>query len=188
MKWYCISHDSCTCYINSQKSPIFHLLWNKKCDDFHSKGSQVHCLNIDIYFIVICLHINDLIIIIMETHLKELNTWNVCQVYSVECVSKIKSILSIIVFMQYMSLGIFSTPICLVMIVIISVIYVIIIITLEVCIIIYCLGLDHETMACTVCFVMFLYLYMQTIKILHLSYPLWYWNHHNCVNSMVASC
>ena len=40
-------------------------------------------------------------IIIMQTYLKVINFWNTCQVYSAECVSKIKSILSIILHALY---------------------------------------------------------------------------------------
>ena len=40
--------------------------------------------------------IHHLIIIIVETYLNALNLWNACQLYFVECVSKIKHILSVI--------------------------------------------------------------------------------------------
>ena len=42
-----------------------------------------------------------LIIIIMQTYLKALNYKNACQVYDAECVSKIKTILSIIFYSIY---------------------------------------------------------------------------------------
>ena len=38
---------------------------------------------------------------IMQTYLKALNYWNACQVYAAECVSKIKTILSIIFYSIY---------------------------------------------------------------------------------------
>ena len=40
--------------------------------------------------------IHHLIIIIRQTYLKAFNLWNTCQIYFVECVSKIKHILSVI--------------------------------------------------------------------------------------------
>ena len=40
--------------------------------------------------------VHHLIIIIVQTYLKPLNLWNVCQIYFVECVSKNKHILSVI--------------------------------------------------------------------------------------------
>ena len=47
-----------------------------------------------------------LIIIIMQTYQKELNFWNDCQLHSVECVSKIKSIVSVIYPAIYGDVGI----------------------------------------------------------------------------------
>ena len=46
------------------------------------------------YSFVCTLH--HLIIIIVQTYQKTLNLWNACQIYSVDCVSKIKHILSVI--------------------------------------------------------------------------------------------
>ena len=40
--------------------------------------------------------LHHLIIIIVQTYLKTLNLYNACQIYFVECVSKIKHILSVI--------------------------------------------------------------------------------------------
>ena len=40
--------------------------------------------------------VHHLIIITVQTYLKTLNLWNACQIYFVECVSKIKQILSVI--------------------------------------------------------------------------------------------
>ena len=40
--------------------------------------------------------VHHLIIIIVQDYLKTLNWWNACQIYFVECVSKIKNILSVI--------------------------------------------------------------------------------------------
>ena len=40
--------------------------------------------------------VHQLVIIIVLTYLKTLNLWNACQIYFVECVSKIKHILSVI--------------------------------------------------------------------------------------------
>ena len=39
--------------------------------------------------------------IIVQTYLKTLDLWNVCQIYFVECVSKIKHIISIILYTIY---------------------------------------------------------------------------------------
>ena len=60
--------------------------------------------------------VHHLIIIIVQTYLKALNLLNLinaCQIYFVECVSKIKHILPII---HYVGLYVFSLPIYLVMI------------------------------------------------------------------------
>ena len=51
------------------------------------------CLATDYAFYTIIVY---LIIIIMRTYLKVLNFWNACHVNSVECPSKIKSIISVI--------------------------------------------------------------------------------------------
>ena len=45
--------------------------------------------------------LHHLIIIIMQTYLKTLNLWNACQIYFVECVSKIKHIFSVIHYTIY---------------------------------------------------------------------------------------
>ena len=86
--------------------------------------------------------------------------------YFVECVSKIKHILSVI---QYVGLCVFILPISLVMIEIIYIyIYILcpmIIIKSEVWTIIHGLGLGHETMVCTVC----LYIFLS-----------WLWYYHYC--------
>ena len=94
-----------------------------------------------------------LIIIIMQTYLKVLNFWNVCRVQSVECVSKLKSIPS---FVLYMGLCVFSLPIYLMIIMRIRVLYLIVIIKWEVCPICRCLRLGHETMVCPLCLSIFL--------------------------------
>ena len=43
-----------------------------------------------------------LIFIIIQTYRKPSNMWNACQIYSVECLSMIKSILSITLYAIYM--------------------------------------------------------------------------------------
>ena len=98
--------------------------------------------------------LHHLIIIIVQTYLRTLNLWNACQIYFVECVSKIKHIFS--VFQIYHIWGcVFSVypfplwwlkeyTLCL-----------IIIIKSEVWTIIHCLGLGHETMVCAVCLSIF---------------------------------
>ena len=45
--------------------------------------------------------LHHLIIVIMQTYLKALNYWNARQVYDAECVSKIKTIISIIFYSIY---------------------------------------------------------------------------------------
>ena len=81
---------------------------------------------------------------------------NACQVYDAECVSKIKTILSIIFIFTIWGCVSSAYPIllwwsreC--------VLYLIIIIKPEVWIINHCLGLGHETMVCAVCLTMFLW-------------------------------
>ena len=59
--------------------------------------------------------LHHLIIIIVKTYLRTLNLWNACQIYFVECVSKIKHIFQLSII-QYMGLCVFSLPISLVMI------------------------------------------------------------------------
>ena len=71
--------------------------------------------------------------------------------FSRECVSKMKSILSIIFRAMY-GLRIFSLPISLMMIVRIRVLYLIIFINSEVRPVCHCLGFGHETTICVVRF------------------------------------
>ena len=95
------------------------------------------------------------IFIIVQTYLWTLNSWNVCQIYFVEFVSKIEHILLVIhysingavcfQFIQFPRGGWENILICL-----------IIITESEVWTIIHCLGLGHETMVCAVCFFVFL--------------------------------
>ena len=75
-------------------------------------------------------------------------------VHSVECVSKIKSIISVI--FQYIGLCVFSRPMYLMIIGRIHVLYLIIIIKSEVWPICQCLLSGHGTMVCAVCLYMFL--------------------------------
>ena len=94
------------------------------------------------------------IIIIVQTYLWTLNLWNVCQIYFVECVSKIEHILLVIhysiygavcfQFTQFPRDGWENILLCL-----------IIFIKSEVWTIIHCLGLGHETMVCAVCLFIF---------------------------------
>ena len=42
--------------------------------------------------------VHHLIIVVVQTYLKTLRLWNACQIYFVECVSKIKRILSVIYY------------------------------------------------------------------------------------------
>ena len=106
------------------------------------------------YSFVCTLH--HLIIIIVPTYLWTLNLWNVCQIYFVECVSKIEHILLVIYYSIYGAVcfqftqsprdGWENILLCL-----------IIIMKSEVWTIIHCLGLGHETMVCAVClFILFL--------------------------------
>ena len=100
------------------------------------------------YSFVCTLH--HLIIIIVQTYLKTLNLQNACQIYFVECVSKIRHILSVI---HYTIRGAvcFQFTHFLVMIERIYIICLIIIIKSEVWTITHCLGLGHETMVCAAC-------------------------------------
>ena len=100
--------------------------------------------------------LHHLIIIIVQTYLLTLNLWNVCQIYFVECVSKIEHILLVIhysideavcfQFTQFPRDSWENILLCL-----------IIIIKSEVWTIIHCLGLGHETMVCAVCLFIFLW-------------------------------
>ena len=99
--------------------------------------------------------LHHLIIIIVQTYLKTLNLLkNACQIYFVECVSKIKRIFSVIHYTIYGAVFlVYPFPLwwlreyllCL-----------IVIIKSEVWSIIHCLGLGHETMVCAICFCIFL--------------------------------
>ena len=99
--------------------------------------------------------VHHIITIIVQTYLKALNLWNTCKRYFVECVSKIKHILSVIhytmcgaVCFQFTHLPCDdweNTYICL-----------IIIIESEVWTITHCLGLGHETIVSAVCLSIFL--------------------------------
>ena len=91
---------------------------------------------------------------------------NACQVYDAECVSKIKTILSIIFIFTIWGCVSSAYPIilwwsreC--------VLYLIIIIKPEVWTINHCLGLGHETMVCAVCLTMFLLLVITCPKCAH---------------------
>ena len=89
-----------------------------------------------------------------------LNLWNACQIYFVECVSKIGHMLLVIHCSIYVAVcfqltqfprnGWESILLCL-----------IIIIKSEVWTIIHCLGLGHETMVCAVC--LFIFIWMRFI-------------------------
>ena len=117
--------------------------------------------------------LHHIIIIIMQTYLKALNNLNACQVYDAECVSKIKTILSIIFYSIYRAVS-SAYPIllwwsweC--------VLCLIIIIKPEVWIINHCQGLGHETKVCTVCLTMFLWICDMTTLLrgtFHVLYPL----------------
>ena len=99
--------------------------------------------------------LHHLIIIIVQTYLQTLNLWNVCQIYFIECVSKIEHILLVISysiygavcfqFTQFPRDGWENILLCL-----------IIIIKSEVWTIIHWLGLGLETMVCAVCLFIFL--------------------------------
>ena len=81
------------------------------------------------------------------------------KIYFVECVSKIKHILSVIHYLLYVGLYVFSLPISLVMIERIYMLCLIIIINSEVWTIevwTHCLGLGHKTMVSAVCLSIFL--------------------------------
>ena len=118
------------------------------------------------YSFVCTLH--HLIIIIVQTYVKTLNLPNACQIYFVECVSKIRHIPSII---HYTVRGAvcFQFTHFVVMIERIYILCLVIIIKSEVWTITHCLGLGRETMVCAVClFVFFLnkdnYLHMSFYK------------------------
>ena len=89
--------------------------------------------------------------------------------FCLECVSKIKSILSIIFHAIYVAVRIqLSIPISLMMIVRILVLYRITIIKSEVRLVCHCLGLGHESMACAV--YLFISLLYHVMHILITSY------------------
>ena len=98
--------------------------------------------DMEVEFVYFILHYP--VIIIMHTYLQALNIWNACQVYSVECVSQIKSIPAI-TFVSYMWLCFHPTNFSLV-IVRIFVLHLIVIMNSDIWIINRCLGLCHETM------------------------------------------
>ena len=93
------------------------------------------------------------IIIIVQTYLRTLDLWNACQIYFVECVSKIKHNFCYLLYNIWGCMfPVYPFPLwrlrwytlCL------------IIIKSEVWTIIHCLGLGHETMVCAVCLSIFL--------------------------------
>ena len=93
------------------------------------------------------LFVHHLIIIIVQTYLKALNLWNACQIYFVECVRL--TIFSPLPIIQYVGLYVFSLPISLVMIVLLSSL------KSEVWTTTHRLGLCHETMVSAVCLSIF---------------------------------
>ena len=99
--------------------------------------------------------LHSLTIIIVQTYLRTLDLRNACQIYFVECVSKIKHIFSVIHYTIYGAVFFFSLTIPLV---VIDRIYTLsyFIIKSEVWTFIHCLGLGLETMVCVVCLFIFL--------------------------------
>ena len=82
------------------------------------------------------------IIIIVQTYLKILNWYNACQIYFVECVSKIQHILSVIHYTMYgVGCSVYSFHLWWLREYILCII---IIIKSEVWTVIHCLGLGHE--------------------------------------------
>ena len=96
------------------------------------------CVQMAQWFYLFVCTLHYLISIIMQTHLKVLDFLITCLIHSRECVSKIKSIFSIIFYSMCMT----------VMFNVRSVLYLDIIIKLEVWPICYCLGLGLEKMVC----------------------------------------
>ena len=101
--------------------------------------------------------VHHLIIIIVKTYLKALSLQNACQIYFVECVSKIKHIFSVI---HYTICGVvcfqFTNSSCDVLENIYNLSYHHHQIGSRT--ITHCLGLGHETMVCAVCLSIFLFI------------------------------
>ena len=100
--------------------------------------------------------LHHVIIIIVQTFLKALNLQNACQIYFVECVKKIRSILSVVHYT-------IRVPVCFQFTHFpcddwenIYILCLIVIIKSEVWTITHCLGLGHETMVCAVSLSIFL--------------------------------
>ena len=98
--------------------------------------------------------VHHLIIIIVQTYLKALNLLNACQIYFVQCVSKIKHILSVIhytlcgaVCFQFTDFSCHDWE---------NIYFVLLSLSSEVWTITHCLGLGHETMVSEVCLSIFL--------------------------------
>ena len=126
----------------------------------------------------------------MQTFLKILNLKNACQIYFVECVNKMRHILSVI---HYTIRGAvcFQFTHFLVMIERIYILCLIIIIQSEVWAITHCLGLGHETMVYAVCLFVFLFLLnLVEIRLFHMPFSItkdnWrlnntaWWTFHIC--------
>ena len=117
--------------------------------------SLMMCANNRVHFgpmvVFVCLHITlHLTIMIMQTHLKVLNFWMTCQAHSVECVSKMRSILPIIFHEIYEAVGIqLAHPRML--IARIYVLYIFAINNTEIGTVCHFHGLCHETKLCVVC-------------------------------------
>ena len=58
-------------------------------------------ISFGLQIVFVCCTLHHLIIIIVQTYLRTLNVWNTCEIYFVECVSKIKHIFSVIHYTIY---------------------------------------------------------------------------------------
>ena len=112
------------------------------------------CAN-DWYIMQVVFVGTQIITIIMRNYLKALSFLDTCQVYSVECVFKIKSILSVIFYAIYVA-GFFNWSISLSIIMKTYQFNLIIAIKSETWIINQCWGLGNEIMVCTLYLALFL--------------------------------
>ena len=142
---FCIAGQSGWCWYTSQ-----HL-----CIRLMQQHKLLQALCCDMYHHSQRIMVNSSILLSCVTWGMHKKFHHACQIYFVECVSKIEHILSVI---HYTIPGAvcFQLTHFLVMIEIIYMLCLIIIIKSEVLTITHCLGLGHETMVCIVCLFVFL--------------------------------
>ena len=151
-----VIHGCMLSYISRENWILFLLLL---CSHIMCANNRIHYARWSYSFVCILRYL--IIIIIMKTYLKVLNLWNACKVHSVQCVSMIRSVFSVIFHATYMTVCIQLTHLsyddcenlCT---------YFIIVIKSEEWPICHCVGLGHEKMVCPVCLFIFFFCIITT--------------------------